>query len=148
MLLSQPCQTRSCPVLLLLRVWGGTQQRGLRYRMKAQVLFSPLLQAEVTPWRWCRGTVIGGGTDCSSPGPTRGAASLFPCLPLSPGVVIFLAFNWLLTTHGLTYITSQIILAFFPKPDSLTLSCSFVQPHTRQISDRLFLHRSQTLSQF
>lgn len=83
-----------------------------------------------------------------SPGPTRGAASLFPRLPLSPGVVIFLAFNWLLTTHGLTYITSQIIWAFFPKPDSLTLSCSFVQPHTRQISDRLFLHRSQMLSQF
>lgn len=145
MLLSHPCQTRSCPVLSLLRVWAETRRRGLRYRTKVQVLFSSLLQAEVTAQGRYRAT---GGMDCSNTGPTRGAASLFPCLPVSSGAVIFLTFNGLLTTHGLTYITNQICLVFSPKPDCLTLSCSFVQPHTWQISDRPCPLRSQTLSQF
>lgn len=110
MLLSHPSQTRSCPVLLLLKVWVRAQGRCFQYRMKAQVLFSPVLQAEVTAQRWCRYCCHWQGMDCSNMGPITGVASLFPHLPLSPRVVIFLTVNVLLTTCDLTYITNHMFV--------------------------------------
>lgn len=105
-LTQSPCQTRSCPVLLLLWGWGRAQGWGPWSRMKAQVWFS-LHQAEVTARRQCRAAVSAEVRITAILNLQEGQHPLFPCLSLSPGVIF-------LTCNNMWSDTTSNIFSFFP----------------------------------